>query len=71
MREVAVTLRCASLPLWVPQVGMETEGFAIYDTMMQVKNEVGPLPPSGQLLVRVTENWGRLRSGAQQPFLHC
>lgn len=22
------------------QVGMETEGFAIYDTMMNVKNEV-------------------------------
>jgi hypothetical protein len=23
------------------QVGMETEGFAIYDSMMQLKNEVG------------------------------
>ena len=27
-------------PLVPLQVGMETEGFAIYDTMMQVRNEV-------------------------------
>lgn len=26
--------------LFVVQVGMETEGFAIYDAMMQLKNEV-------------------------------
>lgn len=28
------------LELFIIQVGMETEGFAIYDAMMQLKNEV-------------------------------
>lgn len=36
--------------VFIIQVGMETEGFAIYDAMMQLKNEVEFLTPNTALL---------------------